>query len=110
MTNAVAALVWCPCPDAETARRLATVVLEEGLIACANILPGIESVFKWDGGVSSAAEVAVMFKTTADRSDELVLRLGQLHPYDTPAILGWTCDAAHPATLDWLTATISGLG
>jgi periplasmic divalent cation tolerance protein len=99
-----AALVWCPCPDAESARALAGALLDEGLIACANILGAIESHFVWDGARASGTEVGVLFKTTGDCLAMAIERLGALHPYDTPAIVGWTCDAAHPASLAWLAA------
>ncbi len=101
-----AALTWCPFPDEETARAVAAQLLSEKLIACANILPAIESIFEWDGVPSTAKEVAVLFKTTSDLLDKLTVRLGELHPYDTPAIAGWRCDSAHPATLTWLGDTL----
>ena len=106
MTGLRAALVWCPCPDIEVARTIAGQLLQEKLIACANMFPAMESLFEWDGGLSHASEVGVLFKTTADSLDALVSRLGDLHPYDTPAIVGWTCDIAHPAVLGWLGETI----
>ena len=102
MTDVKAALAWCPFPDAASARQAAATLLDEKLIACANILPGIESVFEWRGGVSSGTEVAVLFKTTSACLDALTTRLAECHPYDTPAIIGWHCDAAHPGTLKWL--------
>ncbi|MEM7780485.1 MAG: divalent-cation tolerance protein CutA [Pseudomonadota bacterium] len=97
-----AALVWCPYPDIDAARSAARMMLDERLIACANIIPGIESVFVWEGEVDSSAEVAVLFKTTANKLDRLVSRLGECHPYDTPAVLGWRCDAATPEVKNWL--------
>jgi len=100
-----AALVWCPFPDASSARTAARTLLGERLIACANILGTIESHFIWQGAHTSAAETAVLFKTTTQLLTTVVERLGSLHPYDTPAILAWSCDAAHPATLAWLAAT-----
>ncbi len=102
MTEPQAALAWCPFPDAETARDIAAELLGQKLIACANIVPAIESVFEWDGAMSSAQEVGVLFKTTAETLGRLVEQLGELHPYDTPAIMAWSCDASHPSTLDWL--------
>lgn len=102
MTQARAALIYAPMPDAETARSVAGVLLEEGLIACANILGPMESLFVWNGKQESAQEVAVLFKTTADRMDQSVSRLGALHPYETPAIVANVCSAAHPDTLAWL--------
>ena len=106
MSDTVAALAWCPFPDREGARKLAGILLEERLIACANILPRIESVFEWEGEVSGCQEVAVLFKTTAELLEPLVVRLGECHPYDTPAIVAWSCDTAHALTLDWLQETL----
>lgn len=106
-SGTVAALVWCPFPDHDSAAQVAERLLGERLIACANILGNVTSVFAWDGGTQRGTEVGVLFKTTAQALDALVERLGALHPYDTPAILGWRCDGAHPATLAWLDAAIA---
>lgn len=97
-----AALVWCPFPDPEAARTAADTLLDEGLIACANILGAIESRFVWQGARATGSETAVLFKTTGACLEAVVARLGALHPYDTPAIMGWHCDTAHPASLAWL--------
>ena len=105
-----AALVWCPFPDADSARRVAGQLLDEALIACANILGPVESHFVWDGERSSSSETAVLFKSTAAHMPLVVARLGVLHPYDTPAIIGWHCEAAHPATLAWLMASCGAPG
>lgn len=106
--DAAAALVWCPFPDAESARLIAGQLLDEGLIACANILGSIESHFVWEGARMSGSETAVLFKTTSRLLDGVVARLGALHPYDTPAIIGWHCDTVHPATGAWLAAVCRG--
>lgn len=89
-----AALIWCPCPDGDSARRIAGQVLADGLVACANILPKMESLFIWQGKADSAHEVGVLFKTTPDRLEDAIARIGALHPYETPAIVGWHADAA----------------
>jgi periplasmic divalent cation tolerance protein len=102
-----AALVWCPFPDSDSARAATGALLDDGLIACANILGSIESHFVWEGARATGSEVGVLFKTTAGRLDDVIERLGDLHPYDTPAILGWLVDETHPATLAWLTGTVS---
>lgn len=104
--EAKAALVWCPFPDKATARTIASTLLDEKLIACANILPAIESVFQWKGEVSSETECAVLLKTTAEHLDTLTTRLGELHPYETPAVLGWLVDKTPPQTLHWLNETL----
>lgn len=102
MNAVTGALIWCPFPDGASAEQAAGVLLDEGLIACANILPAIRSLYVWQGERQAGDEVGVLFKTTADRLDRAVARLGEVHPYDTPAILGWRCDAAAPGTLAWL--------
>lgn len=106
MTDTSAALIWSPFPDRNAAHAAAKLLLKDKLIACANILPAVESVFEWEGECSSANEVGVLFKTTAELLDSATARLGECHPYDTPAILGWRLDVAHPKTLHWLGETL----
>ena len=107
MSGIKAALVWCPFPDSETAREVANQLLREKLIACANILPQVESVFEWQGECSSSTEAAVLFKTNSETLEVLVSRLAECHPYEAPAIVGWKCDSSHPLTLNWLTETLA---
>lgn len=102
MSQTNAALAWCPFPSRESAREIAGILLDERLIACANILGEMESLFEWKGERGSDTEIGVLFKTVSNQSDRLIKRLGELHPYDTPAIVCWECGKAHPATLTWL--------
>ncbi|WP_299195837.1 divalent-cation tolerance protein CutA [uncultured Erythrobacter sp.] len=106
MTEQVPALVWCPFHDSEEAHKAASVLLAENYIACANIIPAMQSIYEWQGEVTSSAEIGVLFKTTALQIEGLIARLGECHPYDTPAITAWNCDAAHPATMQWLCGTV----
>ena len=103
-----AALIWCPFADQDSAARAADALLEAGLIACANILPGVRSIYRWQGERGEARECAVLFKTSAARLDEAVRRLADIHPYDAPAIIGWKADAAGEATLGWLDSETAG--
>lgn len=96
-----AALIWTTLPDQETAHRIANVLLDEHLVVCANIMAGHTAVFVWNGVRDEATETGMLLKLEANRLDAAIARLAALHPYDTPAIFGWRCDAA-PATLDWL--------
>ena len=98
----VAALIWCPFPDEESAAAIASTLLDEGLIACANLLPAMRSLYVWQGERGDAREVGALLKTRADRLDATLARLVELHPYEIPAAVAWRCDAAAPATLDWL--------
>lgn len=96
------ALIWCPFPGEEAALSAIDALLDEGLVACGNILPGMTSVFVWNGARDTTREVGVLFKTNADLLDAAVARIAALHPYEKPAVLGWRCDAAAPGTLTWL--------
>lgn len=98
-----AALIWCPFPDEEAAHRCIAALLDERLIACGNILPGVKSLFSWSGTRGEGAECGVLLKTVAARLPEAMARLRAVHPYDTPAILGWRVEA-DPWTLTWLEA------
>ena len=98
----MSALVWCPFPDRECAIQVADFLLAEQLIACANILGEMHSRFVWKGETGTAEEVGVLFKTDSGSLDAAISRIESLHPYETPAILGWKCDAANAATLEWL--------
>jgi len=97
-----AAIVWCPFPNRESAHEAAKILLDEGLIRCANLLGEVESIFNWQDETKFSTEIGVLLKTRTDLLDSLIERIGVLHPYDTPAILGMHCDVAHPATLTWL--------
>ncbi|MBW8784429.1 MAG: divalent-cation tolerance protein CutA [Novosphingobium sp.] len=101
------ALVWCPFPDTASAESVADALIDESLIACANLLPGMRSRYVWRGARESAEEVGVLFKTDAALLPRLLERLPALHPYDEPAILAWRCDAAAPATAAWLGSLVA---
>jgi len=96
------ALVWCPFPNREAARSVSGQLLEMKLIACANIGSEMESVFDWNGKVDTSIEVPVLFKTSGATLEQLVEQLGDLHPYEEPAVIRWYCDEAHPSTRAWL--------
>lgn len=107
-TEGGAALIWSPFASADDARAVAEAMLEECLIACANILPQVISVFRYEGRVQSGAEVGVLFKTHPDLLQAATSRLSELHPYDTPAICGWLADSTPLATRDWLAGLLPG--
>jgi periplasmic divalent cation tolerance protein len=96
-----AALIWCPFPDEEQARAAVAALLDERLIACANMVPGMRSLFAWEGERSSSQECGALLKTTQARLAAAMERLEMLHPYDTPAITAWPVTTT-AATGDWL--------
>ena len=95
-------IVYTTFPDVDSARQVAARLLESRLIACANILPGMISVFRWEGAVQDELEVAVILKTRSERLAELVSAVEAHHPYETPAILPIAVDAAAPAFAAWV--------
>jgi periplasmic divalent cation tolerance protein len=89
-------------PDHNTARTAACTLVEESLVACGNLLSGVESIYRWKGEVETSAEVLVIFKTTMQRADEAMLRLRGLHPYDVPEILRIGVEDGWPDYLKWV--------
>lgn len=100
----MSALIYTVFATREDARAVASQLLDERLIACANVIGRIESLFEWDGERGAGEEIAILFKTNAERLDDAVARLETLHQYEAPAILGWRADSAGKATAAWLAA------
>lgn len=94
--------VYAVFADAEEAQRIARAVVEERLAACANILGPCRSVYRWQGKVEEAEEVAAIFKARADKAEGLTARIAALHSYDVPAIAVWPIESAWPAYADWV--------
>lgn len=97
-----AALIWSPFESEEAAAKAASQLLDERLIACANLLPGMRSLYVWRGERGEARECGALFKTSEALLGQAVARLAEIHPYEAPAITGWRTDAAAPATVRWL--------
>ncbi len=110
MSEAGAALIWSPFETQSDAEQAARTLVEEGLVACANIVPHLTSVFRYEGQVQQASEVGVLFKTEARLLEQATTRLAKLHPYTTPAICGWHADSAPQETRKWLAELVNGTG
>ena len=74
-------------PDAEIARRISNQLVSERFVACANILPSVESIYRWKGNIESGNETLVFFKISEDRQSAFQDKLRSLHPYDVPEII-----------------------
>jgi periplasmic divalent cation tolerance protein len=88
--------------DLDTARRLARVLVEERLIACANIVGPIQSIYRWHGAVEEAAEQLLVLKARREDLATLTARIEALHPYDVPEILAIPLTDGAPRYLTWL--------
>jgi periplasmic divalent cation tolerance protein len=100
-------LAFCTCPDPETGERLATVLVEEGLAACVNLLPGIRSIYVWREALQRDSEALLLIKTRQGRFSALAARLRELHPYDLPEIIACPISQGLPEYLQWVTACTS---
>lgn len=97
-------LVLTNCPDEETANAIALAVVEAGLAACVNILPRVQSIFRWQGKVESATEIPLLIKSTAALYPALQAAIAQRHPYDVPEIIALPITRGLPAYLNWVAA------
>lgn len=99
------AVVLATAPDLKTARALAGAALKAKLIACANLLPKVESHYWWQGKLETSAEVLMILKTPATRLRALEKLLLAEHPYDTPEFLVLPLTGGNRRYLDWLAAS-----
>ena len=95
-------LCLCTAPDLATARALADALVGERLAACVNMLPGLESVYRWQGQVERGEEVLLLIKTTRTCLPALQARIVALHPYELPEVLAVESAGGLPAYLDWI--------
>ncbi len=100
-------LVFCTFPDAASARQIGTLLVERQLAACVNLLPSVESIYRWQGAVETATETLAIFKTTAAAFPAFQQALTELHPYEVPEIVA--LEPAHVAApyRAWVSAAVN---
>ena len=96
------AVVWMSVPDGATGERIARALVEERLIACANLLPGVTSVYRWEGRVHADAEHLVVMKTRAELLERVFARAAELHPYEVPELIATPVVAGSRAYCGWV--------
>ncbi|MDX1594593.1 MAG: divalent-cation tolerance protein CutA [Gammaproteobacteria bacterium] len=101
-------LVLCTCPDDATARRLAASAIDARLAACVNIVPGLTSVFRWQGEIEHDDEVLLLLKSRRDRYAQLEALLVEAHPYELPEVVAVSLEQGLAGYLAWLDATLDG--
>ncbi len=97
-------LIYTTFPSREAAEEAARALLEARLIACANILPGMVSLYRWEGALERAEEVVMLLKTTAARAEAAVEAVAKAHPYEVPAILLLPIEGGAASFLAWIGA------
>ena len=95
-------------PDAETARRISNQMVSERLAACANILPAVESIYRWKEKIESGNETLVLFKLSENRQSAFQEKLRSLHPYEVPEIIFVPISSGLPEYLHWVTENCGG--
>src|SRR5215213_3123481 len=94
--------VYAVFADLTEAERIGRITVEERLAACVNLLGAIHSIYRWQGAIESADEVAAIFKTTNQRADALIARIAGLHSYDVPCVVTWPIDKITTAYANWV--------
>jgi periplasmic divalent cation tolerance protein len=101
-----AILVLTTFPDEERARTAVEALVEQRVVACGTVIPGVTSVYRWQGTVETASEVQVILKTRADRAHDVQHAIAAQHPYDVPEILVLDVSGGSEAYLSWIAAEV----
>ncbi len=102
MSDALVRMVYTTASSENEAAQIARTVVEEQLAACANIVPGIRSIYRWQGTVEDEMESLVFLKTAVTTVDRLIVRIRELHSYDVPDIVVVPIVNGHAPYLDWI--------
>lgn len=103
-----AKLIYMTAESVDEARRITETLVGERLIACANILGAMQSVYWWEGKVARGDEVAVVLKTRDELVDAVITRAAELHNYDCPCLVVIGLEGGHVPFLDWISAETGG--
>lgn len=95
-------ITFVMCKDAAQARKIAAALVRERLAACGNILPGITSIYRWEGRVERGRECLLLLKSRASLSNRLAARVRALHSYSVPEVVTLRIASGNPAYLRWV--------
>ena len=95
-------VILCTAPDAEVGARLARGLVDEGLAACVNLVPGLRSFYRWEGEVHDDPEVQLLIKTPEARFEAVRTFLDAQHPYDVPEIIALPIVHGSEPYLAWM--------
>jgi periplasmic divalent cation tolerance protein len=95
-------VVLCTCPASDAAESLAATLVERRLAACVNLLPGVRSVYRWQGTVAREDETLLLIKTTREQFDALRDCIVSIHPHAVPEVIGLDVVAGFQPYLDWV--------
>ncbi|GAB4375823.1 MAG: divalent-cation tolerance protein CutA [Calditrichia bacterium] len=95
-------IVYCTLPDMETAKKIASHLVENHLAACCNIIPGIQSIYRWQGEIQQDNELLMLIKTRQSLFDKLAQAIRELHPYEVPEIIASSLCLGNEEYLKWV--------
>lgn len=101
-------LIYITAADAEEAKALGRALVESRLAACANVLPGIVPIFRWEGEVQEGSEAALIAKTRTDLVEQVIELVKERHSYDCPCVVALPIEKGNPAFLDWIAEETGG--
>ena len=96
--------IYVTTASLDEAKRIGRALVEERLAACVTVMPGVVSLYRWEGAVQEDTEAVFFAKTRADLVDAVIARVRDLHGYDVPCIVALPIDAGNLAYLDWIAA------
>ncbi|MFC1904443.1 divalent-cation tolerance protein CutA [Chloroflexota bacterium] len=99
-------LIYVTTQDEAEAREIGRTLVEERLAACVNIFP-IKSIYRWQGTIEEAGEVAMFIKTRAELADKIIKRVKELHSYEVPCIVSLPIEKGYPDYLKWIEESTS---
>lgn len=99
-----AIFVYVTVPSESEALEIARAVVEDRLAACANIVPGMQSVYHWKGEIQESREVVLIFKTRSTLFQAVETRVKELHKYHTPCIVAMPLEQGHQGYIEWILA------
>ena len=97
-----AVVVYVTAGNKAEAANIGRTLVEERLVACANVIDGMTSFYWWDGAVNEDQETLLVAKTRQSLVDEVIARVKSLHSYDCPCVISWPITAANPDYLAWI--------
>ena len=100
-------LIYCTCPDQKTAERIARHLVSDKLAACVNILPGVSSIYEWQGQIETAQEHLLLIKSQASRYTAIETAIKTLHPYQLPEIIAVAIARGSAEYLKWIDSCLS---
>jgi periplasmic divalent cation tolerance protein len=99
-------IVICTSPSLEISNQLAEECVQKKIAACCNIIPGVKSIYEWEGKIEKSEEQLILIKSTEDNFKAIENTINAIHPYDVPEIISVKIDNGNEYYLEWINQTI----